>query len=96
MTRQELTSPYFESTTSQQGMEPCRVLPAPQVTVPVTETCFEVFPKLEWEKFPREIVFPQLILGDCLEMTVSMFCMQTLPQFFGLATFVTFGGDTGI
>ena len=42
-TWQELTSPYLDSTTSQQGLEPCRVLPAPQVTGPATEVWPGIF-----------------------------------------------------
>ena len=48
VTRQEHTSPYLNSTTSQWSIKPHRVLPAPQVTVPATETCLRMFTKM-WE-----------------------------------------------
>ena len=82
MTQQELMSLYLDSTTSQQGIEPCRILPAPQVTVPDTEAWFEIFQKEVGKKFPREIIDAKFVLGDVSEVSASLLCTLTLPVFF--------------
>ena len=72
MTWQELTSPYLNSTTSQQCIKHCRVLPAPQVTVPVTEVWIRIFPIQEGVKFSQEDEVPKAVLGNDREAAVPI------------------------